>query len=828
MPRKVLIVDDNAIVRELLTGTLREDYDILEASNGQDALSLIHRNYKILSAVLLDIVMPGIDGYEVLRRVRENFLFAQLPIIIITGNEDEQARVKALSLGANDFIIKPFNPEIVRHCLRNNIALRETASIVNAIQKDKLTGVFNREAFFEKVTHAIKDKREGFYILSSFDIDNFKLVNDQYGAERGDEILKEIGITIRAEMEKLSGVAGRISADNFALLYPEKYRDFDLIAALRSRRLVLSEQQIIAFSIGRYVITDLSLPASALYDRAYIAKQSVKGRYDKHLAYFDEPMLEKLVLNQQITSEMETALRENQFEVWFQPQFNHENGKLIGAEALVRWKHPKKGIISPGDFISLFEQTGFVYELDKYVWARVCAYLRKWLDEGRDPLPVSVNVSRYDIFCDDFIDVIVGLVEEYNIPMDLLRLEITESAFSTSTDLIVKIVKQLINLGFTLEIDDFGSGYSSLNTLKNVPAQVVKLDMRFLEGDDESQRGGNILESIVRMTKWLGITVLAEGVEEKNQADFLKSIGCTYVQGYLYARPMVASEYEALCGGAGIKELSFSPQTVQGLDYSFFWNPDSFDTLIFNSFSGAACVFEYNNGSMEMIRVSEQYAHMVFGPEMSVENLLEIKWHEHLDENSALELKAALDHSARIKKEVTGEYLFYDLPHCPQKTYLKCSVRIIATVSERMLVYCVSENTTSHSMLVKMLGEQQQKSISAELILSGVLNNFPEGAAVFTVKGGDIELMFSNDAFHEILGHTKAQLRDKPLKFEEMIEARDEISLSEKLKESCGGKSVSFECKVIGGKERAYSNKITLVHTGEDNIPVYLCVLSEI
>ena len=761
MPRKILIVDDNGINRQLLVKTLQKDYDILEAENGREALELMHRNYKMLSAVLLDIVMPELDGYAVLRQVRDNVLLAQIPIIIVTGSEDEDSRVKALSLGANDFILKPFNPDIVRHCLRNNIALRETASILNAIQKDKLTGLYNREAFFEKVTNLIKDRPAGFYILSCFDIDNFKLINDQFGAVEGDRILRQVGKAVKEDMELIGGVAGRISADNFAALFPADRQESGLLQRKKARNLVLLEQQTVAFSVGRYIVTDLSLPASALYDRAYIAKQSVKGRYDKHLAYFDEEMLERLVMNQQITGEMEAALRLGQFEVWFQPQYNHASGRLIGAEALTRWRHPAKGVVSPADFIPLFEQNGFVYELDRFVWREVCACLRRWLDDGRSPLPVSVNVSRYDLFRADFVQTISELVREFDLPVELLRLEITESAFSHSTDLVVRIVRQLLDLGFTIEIDDFGSGYSSLNTLKTVPAQVVKLDMRFLDGEDQDRRGGNILESIVRMTKWLGMTVLAEGVEDRNQADFLKSIGCTYVQGYLYARPMPMAEYEAICGMAEGEPLPTSLATVSGLNYSDFWDPNSLDTMIFNHYSGCACVYEYRDGEIELLRVSDQYVHTVFGRDMSRESLMRVDWMAHVSPETAEAIKAAMEISVRENREVVGEYSFLDLPNSPHETVLRSSLRAIASAGDRHMVYCVSENVTAMRQAeAARLALEQEQAADGERLQS-LLDSISGGVATYESwpEGGEagVRLRYFNDGFCRLFGLSRAE-----------------------------------------------------------------------
>ena len=750
MPRKILIADDNAINRQMLINVLGGEYDVLEADNGREALAEMHRHYRLLSAVLLDIVMPEMDGYEVLRCARENALLAQIPIIIVTGSEDEESRVKALSYGANDFILKPFNPEIVKHCLRNNIALRETTSILNAIQKDKLTRLYNREAFFEKAGTMIRDREPGYYILSCFDIDNFKLINDQYGAAEGDRILKEIGNAVHVNMDDIGGVAGRISADNFAALFPAAKSDTDVLQRIEDKKLVTLEQRSIVFSIGRYVITDTSLSASAIYDRAYIAKQSVKGRYDKHLAYFDEAMLQKLVRDQQIVSEMEGALTDRQFEVWFQPQYNHVTGALTGAEALVRWRHPQKGIIPPGEFIPLFEQNGFIYELDKFVWREACRYLRKWTDEGIEPLPISVNISRYDIFRTDLLDVITGLIAEYGLPIRLLRLEITESAFAKSTKLIVDIVKRLIGFGFTVEIDDFGSGYSSLNTLKSVPAQVVKLDMRFLEGEDDAQRGGNILESIVRMTKWLGMSIIAEGVETIEQGDFLKSIGCSHVQGYLYARPMPAEEYEEHLRDADRETFTPVLETAENLNNGAFWNPNSIETLIFNRFVGSASIYEYHDGKIELLRATDKFAHMLGGEGMTVDRLLTLDLMAYLDPKTVAETVWKVHEIAHKKGEATGEFLFIDLPGCPRETYVRSTMRVIASADNRYLVYCISENITA-----QRLSEHKERQTARQL--QAILDNINCGVTAVTAQGDSVKFLLANDKYFELLGYTRAQ-----------------------------------------------------------------------
>ena len=755
MTRTLLIVDDLKSNRDILKNILGHDYRILEAEHGQEALALMAGEHEEISAVLLDLGMPVMDGYEVLAYMQTNERLSQLPVIVTTGQTDAGSEERALRLGAKDYIQKPYKSAIIRQRIWNTINLRETAAAVNALQRDALTGLYSRDAFFEKVRTAVAAREPGYYTMACFDVDRFKVINDQYGTSKGDEVLQHIAGVFRACFEPIGGLCCRISGDDFATIYPTAFQTSPQLAeARRLASLVDGLTAPIAFSIGRYVIVDPSMPPSMMFDRAMMAADSIKGRYDTRIACYDESMRDHLLHEQQIVTDMEAALHADQFEIWYQPQFNHSTGALIGAEALVRWNHPEKGMISPGEFVSVFEQNGFIYSLDQYVWEGVCRYLRKELDEKRSPLPVSVNVSRYDILRPDLVETLTGLVERYGLSVDLLRLEVTESAFAESMRDIVDVVKRLIAFGFTLEIDDFGSGYSSLNTLKNVPAQVLKLDMRFLEDDEGSERGGNILESVVRMAKWLGMSVIAEGVERKTQADFLRSIGCSYVQGYLYAKPMPEDAYRRLCGSAEKEEKLLTMETVENLDNNTFWNPESMDTLIFNSYVGGACIYEYNQGRIELLRATEKYAQVIGSAGMTVEAALKLDWVEHLDKESATRVLRDLDRSVQTRQEVTGEYVFLDLPGCPHETFLRSTMRVIASVGTRYLVYCTNENITA-----QRVAERGERMISEQL--QAVMDNVACGITAVTVNGEHIHYLLSNERYYELLGYTRRQYVDE-------------------------------------------------------------------
>lgn len=825
--KKILVVDDTVSNRKILANILCKEYEVVEISCGEDALEYLSRGAEDVCAVLLDIIMPGMDGFEVLSRIRENDAYAGIPVIITTGYEEEDVEEKVLAMGANDFITKPYNPVLIQHCLHNVISLRDASTIVSALQRDRLTGLFSREAFFERAAAMVASHEAGYYIFAYFDVDNFKVINDQYGIAKGDSVLKHIADIFRVGFLPAGGICCRITADNFAIVYPASFADSDELAAIRDRATHPDgEIHPITFSIGRYVIEDTSMPMSAVCDRAALAQSTIKGRFDTRIVMYNEEMREKLLRQQEITSEMNAALNDRNFEVWLQPQYNHATGALIGSEALVRWRHPVKGLIPPGAFIPVFERNGFVYEVDRFVWEETCAMLRRWIDEGRSPLPISVNISRYDIFRSDLVDFITGLTDKYGISHDLLRLEITESAFSKSATQIISVVKELISRGFTIEIDDFGSGYSSLNTLKDVPADVLKLDMRFLEANDNSQRGGNILESIVRMARWLGMSVIAEGVEKIEQANFLKSIGCSYIQGYLYARPMPVDEYEKLEENAQKERRLLTLETVKNLDNHSFWNPASMDTLIFNSFVGGACILEYHNKHVELLRANDKYADVLTGKKdvLPISEALKIKWRDHLDNDS---IRTALDAMAQAIEsgdEITCDLIFRDLPGCDMPSYIRATLRVIASAEERYLFYCTNENTTA-----KTVAENNDRKNAAQL--KAIMDNINGGVTATVIRDGEPHILFANDSYFEQIGYTREQFSALPDAPFELIHSDDrERVVAQTIKASEERSSFTVTYRVVRRDKsvRWIKSSISIADFPDVDGPVQLAVANDI
>ena len=411
---------------------------------------------------------------------------------------------------------------------------------------DELTGIYNKQAFYAKTKEMLLDNPDKNFDLLRINIERFKVLNDLFGESTGDKLLRYIGKFLK-EINLPLCVSGRLYADNFVVCYEAGKGD--------SRRMINTLQMVAdsfainnrtILSFGLYRIDDKTLPVSVMCDRANMALWKAKGNFKNPYCEYDEKMRQQVLKEQKIINAMEMAIQNKEFTLYIQPKYDIEKGTIIGAEALVRWISLENGFISPGDFIPVFENNGFVYEVDKFIWEESCRYLRKWLDEGREVHPISVNVSRIDLYTPKLVQHLVNLREKYQLPSQYLELEITESAYTEDPEQIITITRQLREAGFVILMDDFGTGYSSLNMLKDIQIDVLKLDMGFLKSSDYSAKGGNILTAILKMAESLKMQTIAEGVETKEQVEFLKSIGCKYVQGFYYSKPLPVDEFEKL------------------------------------------------------------------------------------------------------------------------------------------------------------------------------------------------------------------------------------------------------------------------------------------
>jgi len=411
---------------------------------------------------------------------------------------------------------------------------------------DKLTGLYNRERFLRFAGMLMKEMPDEQFVIVCTDIYKFNVINEVFGIAIGDELLKILAQAVAGYTQEKC-VYGRLDADTFALCIPEQFFDAERFGdAINNAAKTLDINYPVINHIGIYRVENRSLSVSAMCDRAMLAVNSIKTDYMRDVVYYDENLRKNLLAEQGVLADLEKAFEEKQFVMFLQPQYNHNTGLIIGSEALVRWNHPKKGLVPPKEFIPLLEQNGLITRLDMYVWEMACKQLQQWKNEGKEGRSISVNISNKDFFYIDIYEVLTGLVEKYGINVSDLKLEITESAFSIDMVKQLEIIEKLQERGFIIEMDDFGSGYSSLNSLKDVPVNVLKMDMIFMAKSDRYKRSEYILQTIITMANKLQMPVIAEGVETKEQADFLSGMGCEIIQGYYYAKPMPVEEFEKL------------------------------------------------------------------------------------------------------------------------------------------------------------------------------------------------------------------------------------------------------------------------------------------
>ena len=606
----VLIVDDQEINRTILRTILQKDYDTKEAGNGKEALEILEKDKDGIQAILLDLVMPLMDGYTFLKAIRDTPM-NQIPIIVITGETSAEFEEQALKAGAWDFISKPYQPTILLGRLKNAIARSQMGlfeHMKHLAEHDLLTDLYNRDMFY-RATREMIDRNPGTkFSMIRFDIDSFNLVNSFWGEKEGDKLLKFITGLIRKAMDAQPVCTyGRINSDIFCFCMPSDEKNITgIIEDIKRQLSSYNDSFYVKPSFGIYEITKPQYSIEAMYDRATIAAQKCKGKYNLYVGTYDNGIHDQRVREREIENEMQKALEEEQFKVYLQPKYSLKTDLPSGAEALVRWDHPQWGMVSPGVFIPVFERNGFISELDYYMWDHVCALIRKWLDEGLDPAPVSVNISRVNMYNPHIVRKIASLTKKHGIPNSLLNLELTESAYMDNPDAMKEIVRSLQAEGFKVMMDDFGSGYSSLNTLKDITVDVLKVDMKFLKGGDEEGRSERILASIIRMAGWLSLPVIVEGVETREQTEFLRSIGCGFVQGFYFARPMPVAKYEQLIRSIGKVSEEETQMTNEKMNEMIWTNNENVE-LFFDSLRHPAAIFEADSRTLSPLRVNRCY-----------------------------------------------------------------------------------------------------------------------------------------------------------------------------------------------------------------------------
>ena len=637
LKHKVMIVDDQEMNREMLAELIGDEFDPVLVEDGASALALLREHTEPVALVMLDLNMPGMSGQDVLTAIKDDPDLAMIPVIVLTGELD--AEVESLQLGASDFIPKPYpNVGVIKARMRRLIELYEDRQIIQDTERDALTTLYTREYFYRYAEQY--DMRHDNLDMDAIllDVNHFHMINERFGNAYGDEVLKQIGAKLREVVKAVGGLACRRGSDTFMLYIPHG-QDFKALLDFVSVSLMgESAGSRVRLRMGVYESADKNIEMERRFDRAKNAADTVRNNFTKNIARYDAEMHKKELYDEQLIENFPRAIAERQFKVYYQPKFDvwPDTPVLASAEALVRWQHPTLGLISPGIFIPLFEENGLIQALDHYVWRTAAAQVKAWRDQYNFTVPVSVNVSRIDMYDPGLIDTLLSILEENEISPSELLLEITESAYTQDSRQIIETVEKLRSLGFKIEMDDFGTGYSSLNMISSLPIDALKLDMLFIRSAFGERRDTRMLQFIIDIADYLAVPAIAEGVENEEQLNALKAMGCDLVQGYYFSKPVPPEEYarfieariaqgdvqtSASLASAGRSREGTSPYTKitnalsSGFESVYYVDINTGDYVEFNSDGRSEDLQLQRSGPDFFADVAANARRVVFGPD---------------------------------------------------------------------------------------------------------------------------------------------------------------------------------------------------------------------
>jgi len=668
----ILVVDDNEINIKILEKILEKDYNVLSANNGIEALNIIRSENNKIATILLDLVMPIMDGFEFLKIHQKDRIFSSLPVIVMTQQNDVETEIKALSLGASDFLPKPYNPIIIKHRIKNIIELIQNSLLVNTLEKDSLTDLYTKEAFFGYVEKYLKNSKTEFDLVG-LNIERFKLVNDIFGMKEGDRLLEFIAKLIEKKFRDYKVICSRAVADQFYIFINRNTNYINILYEIEKEIKAYNLNIEIPIHFGVYEINNKKVPISIMCDRVKLAIDSIKGKYNVLYSPYDEKLIEKIKAEQELLNCMEESLKNKDFKVYLQPKSNLITGEVIGAEALIRWIHKDLGFITPNRFIPLFEKNGFITNIDMFVLEEVCSKLKEWIDTGIQPIRISINLSRVDIYNPNLINMMMVIIDKYKVPIEYISLEITETSYTENSKQLIAVVKKLKEIGFNIEMDDFGSGYSSLNMLEELPIDILKLDIKFLETSSKTKNNIGILNFVVGLGRWLDLSLIVEGVETIEQVNYLKSIGYIYGQGYYFAKPMPKDDFDNyLIKNRNKKEIFDEDNNLKNkfiplIELEEILNPNSQFSKIFESEISVLSVQEYSNGNLSTIRANKRFfKKMNINSEMIYDKNLNLFQLVHKDDilkakeniNEIISTNKSLLTELRLKKSNNSEEYF--------------------------------------------------------------------------------------------------------------------------------------------------------------------------
>ena len=552
---KVLVVGHNPFDEKILTDILSPYVEVV-ISNAEDTIieQLQDKDDVISTAIFNFEVAP-----ELLKAIRMIPVLEDFPILVSTLHGSAQIENELLEYGVVDFLKQPFDARRVINRVKTCIKLFNANKIIFELERDELTGLFTRKAFLRRAEKVRAENPKKKFAVLAFDFDNFKSSNTLYGEAKCNEFLAYTAKRLKGLIPH--SIVGRYGGDQYILFFAFDGDNVDVERIQYLTKSILDSapipHQIVKCGINSPISHEL--PFVVCCDRAFLAIQQIKGIYGKDIAFFENDLQKHLLDEQHISETMEAALENGEFKVYYQPKHETITGKIVGAEALVRWIHPEYGFMSPGQFIPLFEKNGFITKLDNFILEQVCKDIKRWKEKGYTFVPVSVNVSRRDFLEEGCIDKQIQIIDSYGIDHAYVHMEVTESLYSENTEIIISQLKKVQELGFMIEMDDFGSGYSSLGLLSSFPLNILKLDISFVRNFRENEI---VIENIIKMAHRLGLLTVAEGAETNEQVATLKTLGCDFIQGFYFSKPLPIEEYEKYINDAKILNGGKKVQTA--------------------------------------------------------------------------------------------------------------------------------------------------------------------------------------------------------------------------------------------------------------------------
>jgi len=570
----ILIVDDEMVSRYTVEVLLaQEGYTLVFAECGEDALE---KAVKLIpDLMLLDVMMPGMDGFEVCQRLRANPRLAELPIVMITALDDRDSRLRGIEAGADDFMSKPFDRAELRARVRTITRLNRYRRLIETEEQlvylanyDMLTSLPNRNLLLERLrqtlTHAGRSHQN--VAILALDLDNFQMINDGVGHEVGDNMLREVAQRLTRTVSSMGATVARLSGDEFVVIFDTNnfVKEVSEMAQLMldniSQQMILSNHEVvITASIGISVYPSDGQEASVLLKNANTAlaraKAAGKNTYQFFTTEMNKVALERLILENQLRK----ALTYNQLCLYYQPQIDSNTGHFVGMEALLRWQHPKLGLLSPVKFVPVAEEMGLIIPIGEWVLRTACQQNKAWQRAGFPSIRVSVNVSSRQIQPTNLLQTVTEALTDSGLNPNYLELELTESMLiseeDNQKDSILAVLKELKAMGVLIAIDDFGTGYSSLSYLKRFPVNTLKIDRSFIRDIGKNEDDAAITSAIIAMAHSLRLTVVAEGVENLEQLTFLQGQQCEIIQGYFFSPPISVEDMTHMLQQFGNKSL---------------------------------------------------------------------------------------------------------------------------------------------------------------------------------------------------------------------------------------------------------------------------------